>query len=72
MFLSFLRRTFKSSFSEDGNTQLMVDLLTYADGSISVLGVAELLDNPRWNLYPLIETLKGHNLLELREEPDFP
>jgi len=59
----------KSSFKEDENVKLMVDLLTYADGSISVLEIAELLDTPCWILYPLIETLKDHNLLELREKP---
>lgn len=56
----------KKSYEE---VRLMMDLLTYADGSLSVLEIAELLDIPCWNLYPLIETLEEHHLLKLNEKP---
>jgi len=45
------------------DSRLMMDLLTYADGSLSVLEIAELLETPCWHLYPLIERLEEHHLI---------
>lgn len=51
------------------DTRLMMDLLTYADGSLSMLEIAELLDTPCWDLYPLVEKLEEHHLIKLNEKP---
>lgn len=51
------------------DTRLMMDLLTYADGSLSMLEIAELLDIPCWDLYPLVEKLEEHHLIKLNEKP---
>ena len=45
---------------------LMMDLITWSDGKHSLLEIAELCDVPIWDLYPLVDKLVEHNLLELR------
>ena len=49
-------------------TIIMMDFLTYADGSLSLLEIAELLETPCWNLFSLLEILEQHKLLELQDK----
>ncbi len=43
----------------------MMNLLTWSDGQHSLLDIAEKCDCPIWLLYPLVDTLREHELLEL-------
>ena len=41
----------------------MMNLISYCDGTHSLLEIAELIDKPFWELIPIIEKLKGNGLL---------
>jgi aminopeptidase-like protein len=41
----------------------MMNLLAYADGSCSLLEVADKINVPMWNLIPIVKKLKRNNLL---------
>jgi aminopeptidase-like protein len=56
----------KKSTSE---TMLLMELITWSDGSHSLLEIAEKCNAPIWELYPLIKKLQTHNLLVLEENP---
>lgn len=43
----------------------MMNLLTWSDGQHSLLDIAEKCDCPIWLLYPLVDTLREHDLLEI-------
>ena len=49
--------------------RLMMDLITWSDGSNSMLEIAELCDVPIWELYPIVKKLSDHQLLSLFDEP---
>lgn len=49
--------------------KLMMDLITWSDGSNSMLEIAELCDVPIWELYPIVKKLSDHQLLSLFDEP---
>ena len=42
----------------------MMNLLAYADGRSTLLGIADILDVPMWSLLPLVRLLADHGLLE--------
>jgi aminopeptidase-like protein len=50
-------------------TMLLMELITWSDGSHSLLEIAEKCNAPIWELYPLIKKLQTHNLLVLEENP---
>ena len=41
----------------------MMNTLTYCDGTISLLEIAEIIDKPFWELVPIIEKLIDFNLV---------
>jgi aminopeptidase-like protein len=43
----------------------MMDLITWSDGTKSLLEIAEICEVPIWELYPLVDKLVAHNLLAL-------
>lgn len=49
--------------------RLMMDLITWSDGSKSMLEIAEICDVPIWELYPIVKKLSDHQLLSLFDEP---
>jgi aminopeptidase-like protein len=49
--------------------RLMMDLITWSDGSNSMLEIAELCDVPIWELYPIVKKLSDYQLLSLFDEP---
>ncbi len=49
-------------------TFLMMNLLAYADGKHDLLAIAERLQVPMWELFPLVDRLKEENLLVPVEE----
>ncbi len=55
----------KKSASE---SRLLMELITWSDGSHSLLEIAEKCNAPIWKLYPLIKKLQTHNLLVLEGE----
>jgi aminopeptidase-like protein len=50
-----------------GETDLLMNLITYSDGKKSLLEIAEILEVPMWRFYPLIKKLLQNNLLDLKE-----
>lgn len=58
-----------STKSSGVNVRLMMDLLTWADGSKSLLDIAELCEVSIWELLPIVEDLLGHQLLTLLHNP---
>lgn len=49
--------------------RLMMDLITWSDGTNSMLEIAELCEVPIWELYPIVKKLFDHKLLSLFDEP---
>jgi len=43
----------------------MMNILTYCDGDLSLLEIAELIDEPFWELVPIMEKLIEHGLLSI-------
>lgn len=51
--------------------RLMMDLITWSDGTKSLLEIAEECNYPIWDFYPIIEKMAEHKLIELYDQP-FP
>ncbi|MBU3635536.1 DUF4910 domain-containing protein [Polynucleobacter sp. es-GGE-1] len=49
-------------------TRLLMNVLTWADGSHSLIEIADFCKTPVWELYPIVEVLHKHNLIEVRDE----
>ena len=45
----------------------MMNLLAYADGKRTLLEIAEKIESPLWELLPIVEQLREHQLLEVVE-----
>lgn len=58
-----------STKSSGLEVRLMMDLISWSDGSNSLLEIAEKCNVPIWDLYPIIEKLSSHELLILYNEP---
>jgi aminopeptidase-like protein len=52
-----------STKATHGRVRNMMNLLAYADGSCTLLQIAEKIDVPMWDLIPIMETLKHERLL---------
>ena len=52
-------------------TRLMMDLITWSDGSKSLLEIAEECSAPIWDLYPIVENLLAHNLMVLLPQKNY-
>lgn len=57
--------TEKTNFS----VKRLLDVMTWSDGSRSLIEIAELCNCPIWDLYPVVEKLIDQKLLELHEKP---
>ena len=44
------------------NTKIMMDLLSYSDGSYSLLEISEILNQPIWETYRIFKILESHQL----------
>lgn len=44
---------------------LMMDLITWSDGSKSLLEIAEICDVPVWDLYPLLDLMVSNDLISV-------
>ena len=48
--------------------KLMMNLITWSDGSKTLIDIAEECNVAVWDLYPIVEKLLDHNLLILLSE----
>ena len=55
--------------SADKFVKLMMDLLVHSDGENDLLGIAELLGCPMWELVKISEKLSAHGLLRMQDAP---
>jgi len=60
-----------STKANGAEVRLMMDLITWADGTRSLIEIAELCSSPVWELYPIVDKLSSHNLMDLLEAPAF-
>lgn len=51
------------------SVRLMMDLITWSDGRLSLLEIAEQCKVPIWQLYPLLDLLCEHGLVRLNSSP---
>lgn len=58
-----------STKGSDAQVKTMMNLITWSDGSRSLVDIAELCDVPIWDLYPIVQKLVDHGLLNLLEIP---
>jgi aminopeptidase-like protein len=49
-------------------TRVLMNLLSYCDGKHTLLDIADLIDQPMWELAPLLEQLQEHGLVRTRSE----
>lgn len=61
--------TLSTPFEHGAEVRLMMDLITWSDGSHSLIKIAELCDSPVWELYPIVDKLKSHDLIDLLDAP---
>jgi aminopeptidase-like protein len=54
-----------STKSSGAEVHLMMDLITWSDGTKSILEIAEICEVPVWELYPIVRKLAGHGLISL-------
>lgn len=54
-----------STKSSGAEVRLMMDLITWSDGTKSLFEIADLCGCPIWDLYPIVDKLTKHGLLEL-------
>ena len=47
----------------------MMNLITYFDGNRTLLEIANLIEEPFWELMPIAEKLVEHQLLKLKPAP---
>ena len=57
-----------STNNSASETRLLMNLITWSDGNHSLLEIAEKCNVPIWELYPLINELRTHDLLVLEGE----
>ncbi len=55
-----------SSKSSASSVRTMMNLISYCDGTLTLLEIADLIHEPFWELVPIVETLMSHDLLEKR------
>ena len=58
-----------STKASGAEVRLMMDLITWSDGTRSLIEIAELCSSPIWELYPIVDKLSSHNLMDLLEAP---
>jgi len=65
------RRGLYPTLSAKGSAEqvrTMMDLIAYADGSTSLLEIANRINRPMWELIPICRSLETHGLLEIIKE----
>ena len=57
-----------STKASKGSVRSMMDLLTYSDGVLDLIDIADKIDTPIWELYEIVNSLVTHGLLECTRE----
>lgn len=57
-----------STKTSASTTRDMMNLIAYCDGKKDLLSIAEIIKVPAWELFPIVEKLKRHDLLISSEE----
>ena len=57
-----------SKTSNVENPRLTMNILTWSDGSRSLVEIAELCDQPIWNIHPILMQLQEHGLVDVFDE----
>ena len=47
------------------NVRTMMNFLSYCDGTLTLLEIAEKIDMPAWDLYEIINTLKSEKIIKV-------
>lgn len=55
--------------SSSSDLQLMMDIISWSDGTKSMLDIAEICNVPIWTIYPIIKVLVREKLVILKDEP---
>ena len=65
------RDLYPALLTEHTNSKVMqmLNLITWSDGTHSLIDIADLCDSPIWELYPIVKKLEDHKLIELHNEP---
>ena len=65
------RDLYPALLTEHTNSKVMqmLNLITWSDGTHSLIDIAELCDSPIWELYPIVKKLEDHKLIEVHNEP---
>jgi aminopeptidase-like protein len=58
-----------STKTSGAEVKLMMDLITWSDGTRSLIQIADLCESPVWELYPIVEKLTSHQLMVLLDNP---
>lgn len=58
-----------STKTSGAEVKLMMDLITWSDGTKSLLEIAEACNSPIWELYPIVKKLAEHKLIDLFDQP---
>jgi len=64
------KRGLYPTLSEKGSgtsVRTMMNLIAYCDGKNTLLDIAEKINAPIWDLYPLVSKLKAENILEIKK-----
>ncbi len=57
-----------STKTSGAEVRLMMNLITWSDGTKSLLEIADICAVPIWELYPIVQKLAEHDLLSLYDE----
>ena len=57
-----------STLESTDAVRTLMDFITYADGTIDLLEIAEKINIPIWELYEIVEILVDHGLISALEE----
>lgn len=62
------KRGLYATLSKSGSSKsskLLMDFLSYCDGTLDLIAIADQLSTPVWELYEVIEILESHKLIEV-------
>lgn len=59
----------QSTKSTWNDVKLMMNVITWSDGTRSLIEIAELCGAPVWDLYPIVEKLSSHHLMDILDVP---
>ena len=53
-----------STKNTKASVEMMMNLLTYCDGELDLVDIAELIQRPAWNLFELVEKLEDEGIIK--------